>query len=592
MGIAGFAKGQGQGGTPRMAKRNRTWDISGRTAAVIVALLFLGGLALRLAYWFELRASDIRVLLFSESLDSFFYHSWAERIAGGDLMLGDKLFTLSPIYSYLLAPIYILSGSDMFAAILVQLLIGATGILLMYAAGSLLFNRFAGLLAACFTAFYGQYLLTEGLLLTEAFLPTLTAAFVLWTVWALKREQPILFVVSGLIFGLLFSLRPQYFPVVLFLPLFGLVLPFIRQRFIRKNEADSPDWKGILLIFASGAIGVALALAPFAIRNFAATGKPVLLTNSGGMNFYIGNNPEATGSMHAPRGITGSLTGLSEGFAKAAGADQYDEAVSRYWFRKGLEYIANEPSGWLGLMAKKAGLFWNNYEIPLNFDLSVFKHHLRTTRFGFVPFWLVGSLGFVGLFLALRKGEAGWLVVVTAGYFIGTILFFVSARYRVAALPYIILFAAYAVDRFVAYVRRKEWGIVAGTGLLLILALFITVRSNSASVPDSARAAKYRHMAVYFSQQGDMQRAEHWIRQALELQPENPDHWAGLVAQFMQAGQNRRAELAVRDALGRFPRYRGLWMLYSAILARTDRPLEAERAYRTAQEYGRPPTAR
>ena len=350
-----------------MAKRAGTWNISGRMATMIVGLLFLGGLGLRLAYWFELRASDLRVLLFSESLDSYLYHRWAERIAGGDLMLGDELFTLSPMYSYLLAPIYKLGGSDMFAALLVQLLFGAVGILIMYAAGSLVFNRFVGILAAGFTAFYGQYLLTEGLILAVAFVPFLTAVFILWTAWALERGRPALLLVSGLIFGALFSLRPQYFPVVLFLPLFGLLLPFIWQRFIRRNEGQGRDWNRILLMLASGAVGAALMVAPFAARNLAATGKPVLLTISGGVNFYIGNNPSATGLLRTPQGITATQKGMFDGFAKAAGAEEYDENCSRYYFRKGLAYIAQEPAEWLGLMVKKAGFFLEQRRDPAEF---------------------------------------------------------------------------------------------------------------------------------------------------------------------------------------------------------------------------------
>ena len=60
------------------------------------------------------------------------YHRWAERIAGGDFLLGHGLFTLSPFYSYLLAPIYAVAGSSMFTAILVQLLLGTAAV---FAAG-------------------------------------------------------------------------------------------------------------------------------------------------------------------------------------------------------------------------------------------------------------------------------------------------------------------------------------------------------------------------------------------------------------------------------------------------------------------------
>jgi len=357
-------------------------DLSPRAAALITAGLFLAGLAVRLAYWFEFKASDISVLLSSETMDSFIYHTWAERIAGGDLMLGDGLFTLSPFYSYLLAPIYALLGGSMFTAILVQLLLGAAGVIVMYKAGSLVFNRLAGVLAAGFTAFYGQFLLTEGLLLSEAFLPFLTALFILWTARALKKKKPALFLVSGLLLGALFSIRPQYFLVVLLLPLCGLLAAAAADRRLRQGRQRLKETVWIIVF---GAAGAALAVAPLAVRNTAAAGKPALLTIAGGVNFYIGNGPEATGTWTLPRGFRRTQEGMFEDFARAAGGEEFDQSHSRFWFSRGLESIGDDTGRWFRLMAKKAALFWSNFEVPVNFDFAFFRNHLTAARFASSP---------------------------------------------------------------------------------------------------------------------------------------------------------------------------------------------------------------
>jgi 4-amino-4-deoxy-L-arabinose transferase-like glycosyltransferase len=534
-------------------------DLSPRAAALITAGIFLAGLALRLAYWFEFRGSDISVLLGSETMDSFIYHAWAERIAGGDFLLGDGLFTLSPFYSYLLAPIYALLGCDMFTAILVQLLLGATGIVIMYKAGSMVFSRLAGVAAAGFTALYGQYLLTEGLLLSEAFLPFLTALFILSTAHALKKGKPALFVVPGLLLGALFSIRPQYFLVVLLLPLCGLISAVRTDLRLGQGRRRLKETAWILVF---GAAGAALAVAPLAIRNYAASGKPVMLTIAGGVNFYIGNGPEATGTWTVPGGFRQTQQGMFEDFARAAGGQKaaedaggetFNQSHSRYWFSKGLESIGDDFGRWLRLMGKKAALFWSNFEVPVNFDFAFYRQHLTAARLAFIPFFVIGSLGLLGMIMALRRKTGLWLAAAALGYFAGTILFFISARYRVAVVPYVILFAAYGVERTAVFIRKKEWGVLARWCPVLAAALVLTLWSWPARVRPEYTAGQYRSVGIHFAQEGDAARAESWIMKARELEPRNPYLWGDLGMIYFQSGRLDEAERCVKRALDGLP---------------------------------------
>ncbi len=540
--------------------------LSTRTVVFIVAVLFLVALAVRLAFWFELRNNDISVLLESETMDSFRYHSWAERIASGDFLLeSEGLFTLSPFYSYLLAPIYFVFGSNMFTATLVQLILGAASVAAVYLAGSLAFNRTTGVLAAGLTTFYGQFVLIEGLLLSEAFLPVLTALFICSTAWALKKEKPGLFIVSGLLLGMLFSIRPQYFLVVLLLPLCGML-----------GAARAGKRKRMMKILAFGAVGAALAVAPLAIRNFAATGKPALLTTAGGVNFYIGNNKQATGTWMIPHGFRTTQSGMFEDFAKAAeaadaaestgaaeaagatGAVEYGGRHSRYWFFEGLEHIAADPARWTRLMVKKAALFWNNYELPVNFDFAFFREILTSPRFAFLNFAAIGSLGIAGLFLAIRarrkpasgktsgRGKTGWLILILAGLFGGTILFFLSARYRVAAVPYIVLFAAHALERGIAFFKQREWGSLMRCALPLAPALVLVLWSFPVRVPPAFTANQCRYIAHYFARQGKWPKTERWTRKALEETPRDPLLWMDLARLYHETGRPAEAEAALK----------------------------------------------
>ena len=125
--------------------------------------------------------------------------------------------------------------------------------------------------------------------------------------------------------------------------------------------AQTGALRATVRIFASGALGAALAVAPLFARHILAAGRPVLLTAAGGANFYIGNGPGATGTYKAPEGFRSTQSGMFEDFARAAGRKTYDDACSRYWFRRTLAVIAGDPCRWLRVLAKKASLFWNNF---------------------------------------------------------------------------------------------------------------------------------------------------------------------------------------------------------------------------------------
>jgi 4-amino-4-deoxy-L-arabinose transferase-like glycosyltransferase len=569
-----------------MAENNGEWDLHPRRALGVALFLVFAGLVLRLLFWFQFRASDVSVLLLSESMDSFVYHGWACRIAGGDLALGDGLFTLSPFYSYLLAPIYVVAGCNMFAALFVQLLLGAAGVFFLYLAGSLIFSRLAGVAAAGMAAFYGQFVLTEGLLLSESFLPFLTAFFIWWTARALGKGRPALFLLSGFILGALFSIRPQYFLAVLLLPLFGLGAAWLRDRRDRSGRKRA----AMIRILACGAAGAALAVAPLALRNLAVTGKPVLLTAAGGVNFYIGNGPEATGTWQVPEGFRATQAGMFEDFSRAANGASIDE-TSSYWFHRTITTIADDTGRWARLMGRKAWVFWNDFEIPVNFDFAFIREHLGAARAAFVPFCVAGALGLLGLGLALLRRRAGWLVVVTGAYFVGTILFFVSARYRMAVVPPLLLFGGYSLENAVLFFRRKQWPALAGCGLLLLLILLFTLRDVPAAVRPEHTAKQCRFMAIHFAGAGDPGRAEKWIGEAKKHDPGNAllDGDLGMI--LYGAGRLEEAERAIRKAIDGLPGHPGLrhlWNVLGDILERMDRRSEAEEARRMSRQQAQP----
>jgi hypothetical protein len=137
-----------------------------------LALVLVGAAALKLL---QLLLSHSSPFYEPAVLDAKYYHEWALRIAGGDL-LGDGVFYGLPLYPYFLAACYALVGPVVLVPKLAQVALGVATIFLVYRIGERLDTAATGLLAAVLAAFYGPLLFHETLLVPESLAVPLYAA--------------------------------------------------------------------------------------------------------------------------------------------------------------------------------------------------------------------------------------------------------------------------------------------------------------------------------------------------------------------------------------------------------------------------------
>ena len=142
--------------------------------------------------------------------------------------------------------------------------------------------------------------------------------------------------------------------------------------------------------------------APAWIHNYFIAHDPVLLSAHGGLNFWMGNNPDATGYPKVPPGLRTDQDGLLRDSItwaeKAAGHPLKRSEVSRYWSAQAHRYIAEHPAEWLALLGRKLRNFWNAFQYD---DLSVIT--LLDDRGVLLPglrWGLVAALGLAGLLVA------------------------------------------------------------------------------------------------------------------------------------------------------------------------------------------------
>ena len=129
------------------------------------------------------------------------------------------------------------------------------------------------------------------------------------------------------------------------------------------------------LAVAAFVLPVVLVVGAVTLRNKIVADEWVVISSQGGVNFFIGNNREAPGSFAAPRGTIGRPEALNETQTKAqaeaaVGRPLSPSEASRWWFKRGLRYLARNAGDAARLYGRKVSLLTNSYEVTLNADYN------------------------------------------------------------------------------------------------------------------------------------------------------------------------------------------------------------------------------
>jgi 4-amino-4-deoxy-L-arabinose transferase-like glycosyltransferase len=432
---------------------------------IILIVILLLSLILRLAHWLDVRADPFFAQLV---MDSEEYDRWAGEIAEGNWM-GSEVFFQAPLYPYFLAVVYTLFGHSLDAVYLIQIILSLLGIYALYRAGKKIADEKVGLVAAALSALYGVYVFYDVQLLKESLAVTMVSLLLWALVEARERKGLALWVGAGIISGILSLLRENMLLIVPF-----LILLAFRPR--EKFSAFLP--RGLVFV-----LGVTIVLVPVAYRNWKVGGNFLPTTFQGGVNFYIGNNPQATGTYRSlspgkqvPSYERTEPIRLAE---KEMGRTLEPYEVSNFWLRKSLDWAKKNPGDFIKLQAKKIRMFWSWYEWPDAVDY----YHVKTTSFIYkLPLFEFGSialLALVGLWFVRRWLWAFFpvlLFVVT--WMASTVVFFLFSRYRLPVVPGLILIGAVAVGfLFDSWNKNRKRGVmVLGLVVLVLLVPLLVSR--------------------------------------------------------------------------------------------------------------------
>src|SRR6266404_2546292 len=371
---------------------------AGRFSLGFSHFVFAGVLALRL--WALLRLAHSPLLIPSRG-DMHFYNDWAREILQGQFAQPLAFYGL-PGYPYFLAFLYRLFGENPFIPGLLQAALDAGTAVLIYQiclriltsprSASSPNSQLASAIGAL-----GWALFVPAQAYSVILMPTPWFVFVFWfVVWRIVGRDNVPTGLECFLLALLLGLTATAVATIL------AIVPLLLVALLFKAKSAHQSWQPIAARIAALFVGLALGTSPCWIHNYFIAKDPVFLSAHSGINFWIGNNPEANGYPRFPPGLrAGQAAMLQDSITQAeaaAGRALKHAEVSAYWSDKAKAYVRNDFGDWSKLIARKVCNFWSAFQYD---DLSIITNlREQGVIFPGIYFGLVAALAIPGIFLA------------------------------------------------------------------------------------------------------------------------------------------------------------------------------------------------
>lgn len=471
-------------------------------------------------------------------VDAGHHHAWAARIAAGDT-LGhgpDDVFK-PPGYPYFLAGVRGAFGPGIAPVQWIQYLLGALGCVLTAVIAARWLGRAAGRIAGLLSAFYAPYVFFESQLLTPAVSIVLNLGaltmLLAWSRGARWWRLP----AAGVLLGVSAAMRPD-----VLLP-GALVVSAVLwwRRYLARRK--------LLLAAVSIVVGAGLVVGAVALRNARLVGQFIPVSSNAGINFYVGNAAGADGTSAVPVGRRWEAMILRV----PQPILEKPATASRWWFARAWDEIAAAPGQAMARLGTKALALLNRREFRNNVCFHFMARRAWPLRWPFCRYAMILPLAAAGLVCLWRdadraKRRAATLCALwVAGYWIVGIVFFVTARFRLPAVPLLIVPAAWAIKQIVTFIKnRNRKGIIAVA--CAIAAAGAVCWPAWLGRPAGRWVRDYVNLGNSLRQARRMPQAEQAYRDALRICGEDPDAHYLLAKMLLASGRIRQARRHLEHA--------------------------------------------
>ncbi len=583
---------------------------------IVVLGIFVLAYALRFVYMLQMQSSPH---FSSPTMDPLFHDAWAQDIAGGN-WIGSKVFFRAPFYAYFLAVVYKIFGHSYVIPRLIQHLIGSLSCVLVYLLARNLFGRKVAVVAGLIAASYGMLLYFEDELLLDSFLVFFDLLLILLLLGAKEVPRLSRWFLCGLVLGVSAITRPN---ILIFVPFIWLWI-FVVFKNKKPFKRIAAYWGWLLL-------GAALVISPVTLRNLLAGGDLVLISSQGGINFYIGNNPNADGVSAIFYHEHWEYRDFQQAAERETGRSLKPSEISRFYYLKSADFFLTRPYQGFKLLIKKLYLFWSRFEISNNQDIYFYRRYSSLIRALPLGFWLVGPLGLTGMILSLwfarrnrkprtektgeQRKKVSLPILFVFSYMITVVAFFVPARFRVPVIPFLITFSGFALVWLARRALKKDLASVRIFLLLLVPLVFLSntnayhltigelslaqahfglgnvylkkgqldlalAHFDSVLALNPSWSRGHLNRGMVFFRKGDYAEAEKEFLAELELNPSEEQAYNNLAAIYLRQEEYDKAEQMAKRAVELRPYSPNPYMNLALTYNRTGRTEEAKEILR------------
>jgi tetratricopeptide (TPR) repeat protein len=473
---------------------------------IIAGIIFFLALAVRFIYLYESSANpSFRVPI----VDSKVYDDAARTLATKGI-LGANFFWQPFFYQFFLAVIYFFSGGSIVFAKVVQILLGSLTCVLTYRLAEKIFGRGAAVLAGLITALYAPLFFYESELLATVWETFWVVVIILLFVETAERDKFWQWFFLGLCGVLGIITRPTL------LPFFLAGCIWLRFR-VRRELSLLPRFG---FLFA----GVVLVAVPVGAATMKTIGQFSILPASGGINLYIGNNPNRCQTLAIrPGGEWKELVELPS--HHGMGETALDE--DKFFKQQVLEYMKKQPLDFAKGLGQKTLEFISSREIPRNVSIYVFGRWSRLLRlltwkvggFGF-PFGVIFPLAVLGVIFNWRRIPVPVILFIVL-YPLSVILFFTASRYRAPAVPVFAVLAAAGLVSAAEKIRQRQGLEVVVMAALVAAAVLLSMLPGPFCQEQCDFEPEFfQFIGRQMVEQGLNEKAMDYFSEALRLKPD------------------------------------------------------------------------
>lgn len=421
----------------------------------------------------------------------------------------------SPLFTYFTAALFNIFARHAIAVRISFFVIGAINTVLIYFAAKKVFGITIARIASFIAVIYAPFMFFEGEISDPLLSITLGLVFFIVALNALRSASKWKWFLCGMLWALSILSRHHFF-------LFGLSLAvYLAIKFLRKKE------RVFLIYLICFILGFIITISPITIRNIVVGKDIVVIGYVSGVAFWHGNNPDFEELRDKAYGF-GWKKILDMAFTEG-GVKKPSEA-SRFFFKKALKFMHEEPWEYLKLQFRKLYNFWYGYETMGDDDIYAYRPYspLLAVLVGegaiFYPFGVIGPLCIIGMILSTRKTRETLLltVMILTCMFLDVYLV-IQSRYRISTVPFMLIPASYTLWWWWQEVKHRNFQKKFFMTITLFVILLIAFNFPRPKFNRVNVARVYYKMAGGYYARGNIDACIDGLEKAWAVYPDNPE---------------------------------------------------------------------